>query len=70
MMTWIADADLSPRMQRSRLNATSAVFDHLDDPRMKSALARYFANREPAIAKLEAFTASRSDAAGRPASGC
>jgi hypothetical protein len=43
---------------------------HLDDPLMKSALARLFTNIEPAIAKLETFgPISRSGAAGSPASG-
>ena len=62
-MAWIADADLSSWMQRSRLNATSAARDHLDDPRMQSALARLFANIEPAIAKLATFMAEIPQAA-------
>jgi hypothetical protein len=44
-------------MQRSRLNATSAISQHLDDPLMKSALSRWSANVEHAIASLEAFMA-------------
>jgi hypothetical protein len=56
-MAWFADPDVSSWMQRSRLNATSAVLGHLDDPLMKSALARLFTNVEPAIAKLETFMA-------------
>ena len=56
-IAWTADRDLFSWMQRSRLNATSGIRDYLDDPQMKSALARLFANIEPAIAKLEAFTA-------------
>ena len=35
----------------------AGIRDHLDDPQMKSALARLFANVEPAIAKLETFMA-------------
>ncbi len=56
-LAWTADADLYSWMQRSRLNATSSISDYLDDPLMKAALARWFANVEPAIARLETFTA-------------
>ena len=61
-MAWVADAELSSWMQRSRLNATSAVRDHLDDPQMQSALTRLFTNIEPAIAQLGTFMAKGSDA--------
>jgi cation diffusion facilitator CzcD-associated flavoprotein CzcO len=47
---------------RSRLNATQALSDHLDDPLMKSALTRLFVNIEPAIAKLGTFMADSNDA--------
>jgi len=50
-------ADLSSWRQRSRLNAARGISDHLDDPQMHVALARLFANIEPAIAKLETFAA-------------
>jgi NAD(P)-binding Rossmann-like domain len=56
-VVWAGDPDLSSWMQRSRLNATCAVRDHLDDPLMKSGLARLFTNIEPAIAKLETLMA-------------
>ena len=56
-MAWFADPDLSSWMQRSRLNASRGVRDHLDDPLMKSALERLFTSIEPAIAKLETFMA-------------
>jgi hypothetical protein len=61
-MVWAADPDLSSWLQRSRLNATHGIRDHLDDPQMKSALARLFTNIGPAIAKLETFTAEIPDA--------
>jgi len=51
-------------MQRSRLNGAAGISDHLDDPQMQSALARLFANIEPAIAKLATFTAEISPAGG------
>ncbi len=56
-IAWASDPELSPWMQRSRLNATSAIRDHLDDPVVKSALNRMFTNIEPAIARLETFLA-------------
>jgi hypothetical protein len=56
-VAWQAEPDLSSWMQRSRLNGTSAVREHVDDPLMKSALSRLFANIEAAIASLEAFMA-------------
>ena len=54
---WLADADLSSWMEGARLNAARGIGDHLTDPRMKSALARMFANAEPAVAKLETLQA-------------
>jgi NAD(P)-binding Rossmann-like domain len=63
-LAWTADPDLFSWMQRSRLNASAGIRDHLDDPQMQSALARLFANVEPAIAKLATFTAEISPAGG------
>jgi NAD(P)-binding Rossmann-like domain len=54
---WATDPDVSSWMQRSRLNATRGLADHQDDPQMKSALTRLFANIEPAINKLEKLIA-------------
>jgi hypothetical protein len=42
---------------RRRLNATSAIGEHLDDPQLASAVTRWLANVEPALAKLETFMA-------------
>ena len=61
---WATDPDLSAWMQRSRLNATSGMADHHDDPQLKSALARYVTNIEPAIAKLETLTAAAGGGRG------
>ena len=61
-IAWVADPDVSSWMQRSRLNATQALSDHLDDPLMKSALTRLFVNIEPAIAKLGVFMGKSNDA--------
>jgi hypothetical protein len=56
-ITWTADSDVHSWMQRSRLNATCGMADHHDDPLMKAALGRLFTSIEPAIRKLDAFTA-------------
>jgi len=63
-LAWTADGDLTSWMQRSRLNATCGLRDYLDDPLMKSALGRLFATIEPAIARLETFTAEIQPASG------
>jgi len=55
LATWLGDADLSAWMEGARLNAARGIGDHHADPRMKSALARMFANAEPAVTKLETF---------------
>jgi len=44
-------------MDAARLNAARGIGAHLTDPRMQSALARMFANAEPAVKKLEKFQA-------------
>lgn len=62
LATWLGDADLSAWMERARLNAARGISDHHADPRMKSALARMFANAGPAVTRLEAFQAQ----AGQP----
>jgi hypothetical protein len=68
-IAWTSDADLSRWMDRARLNAICAVRAHLDEPLMKAALGRLFASIEPAIAKLEAFTAAAdAHAAAEPRS--
>jgi NAD(P)-binding Rossmann-like domain len=66
-LAWTADADVYSWMQRSRLNATNGIGNYLDDPLMKSALARWFANVEPAIARLETLTAEISGPGSGPA---
>jgi hypothetical protein len=62
LATWLGDADLSAWMEGARLNATRGIGDHLTDPRMKSALARLFANADPAVQKLETFQAQAQQA--------
>ena len=68
-VAWSADPDLSSWLRRSRLNGSHTLRDHLDDPQMKSALTRLFANIEPALAKLETFSAEIPQSAmGTPSS--
>jgi NAD(P)-binding Rossmann-like domain len=60
-IAWASAPDVSAWMQRSRLNATSGLADHHDDPQLKSALARYLTNIEPAISRLETLIAGMGD---------
>ena len=62
LTAWLGDADLSAWMEQARLNAARGIGAHHADPRMKSALARMFANAGPAVTKLQAFQAQ----AGQP----
>jgi hypothetical protein len=52
---WLRDRDMTRWLDRSRLNAASGIRDHLTEPRMTSALDRYFTNTERAIMNLDAF---------------
>ena len=56
--TWMSDPEVSAWMARSRLNAARGLADHMDDPLMQDALARFVANAEPATANLERLSAS------------
>ncbi len=51
-MAWFAEPDVMAWMERSRLNAARGLADHVGDPRMEEALARFAANGEPAIVNL------------------
>jgi hypothetical protein len=44
-------------LERSRLNVARGIDAHLTEPQMQAALARYIANSEQAIDKLESFLA-------------
>ena len=52
-VTWQTDPDIAAWMERSRLNLARGIREHLDDPRMQSALGLYTANVERALANLE-----------------
>ena len=52
-----AEPDLMAWIERSRLNLTRGMADHMSDPRMQSATARLAANMEPALKKAEQLLA-------------
>ena len=54
---WLDQPDLMGWLERSRLNLTRGLADRAADPEMQPALARLFANREPAINNLERLLA-------------
>ena len=54
---WMADPEVQGWMERSRLNAARGIADHLTDPEMQSALARYMTNAEPSVANLDKLIA-------------
>jgi hypothetical protein len=54
---WGAEPDLVAWMEASRLDAARGIGDHLSEPRMQSALARYGANFETGHANLEKLMA-------------
>ncbi len=55
---WMGDAELSAWMANARLNAVRNMDDYMSDPTMRSALARWGANIEPALVNLERLVAS------------
>jgi hypothetical protein len=50
---WNSDPDLSAWLERSRLNASRGLGEHMGEPQMQSALARYFEYEKPAIDNLD-----------------
>jgi hypothetical protein len=50
---WLGEPDVGAWLEASRLNAARGIRDHLAEPKVQAALARYAANTEPAIANLE-----------------
>jgi hypothetical protein len=51
--TWGSEPDLAAWLQHCRLDAARGLADHMTDPAVQTALGRYAANAEPAIANLE-----------------
>jgi hypothetical protein len=56
-MSWFEEPDLLAWMERSRLDVARGVNAHLAEPQTQAALARFLANLEPAVEKLESFLA-------------
>jgi hypothetical protein len=54
-MTWFEEPDLLAWMERSRLDVARGINAHLSEPQTQAALARFLANLEPAVEKLESF---------------
>jgi hypothetical protein len=54
-LAWNAEPDVSTWLDGARLNAVSALNDHVGDPDVQVALERYITNIEPALANLEKF---------------
>jgi hypothetical protein len=52
-----AEPDLMAWIERSRLSNTRGMGEHLSDPRMQSAMARWAVNMEPALKKADRFLA-------------
>jgi len=56
-MTWFEEPDLLAWMERSRLDVARGINAHLAEPQTQAAVARFLANLEPAVEKLESFLA-------------
>ena len=52
-----AEPDLMAWIQRSRLNITRGMNEHMGDPRMQSAMTRWAVNIEPALRQADEFLA-------------
>jgi len=55
--TWGSEPDLVAWLQHCRLDAARGLADNMADPHVQTALGRYAANAEPAIANLEKLRA-------------
>jgi hypothetical protein len=55
--TQSAEPDLMAWSERSRLSVTRGMADHMSDPGVQSAMARWAANMEPALANAERLLA-------------
>jgi hypothetical protein len=61
-MTWSQEPDIVAWLEGSRLNVARGIDTHMTEPQMQSALARYVANNERAIDKLEGFLVQTAQA--------
>jgi hypothetical protein len=53
---WNSDTDLGAWLESSRLNAARGIAEHMAEPQMQTALARYLEYSEPAIENLDRLT--------------
>jgi hypothetical protein len=53
---WNSEPDLGAWLESSRLNASRGIAEHMADPQMQSALARYFEYLAPAIENIDRLT--------------
>ncbi len=54
---WLREPDIAGWIERSRLNASRGIGDHMSEPQVQSALGRLLANSRPAIGNLKSFLA-------------
>ncbi|HXC77373.1 MAG TPA: NAD(P)-binding protein [Candidatus Acidoferrum sp.] len=54
---WLREPDLAAWMERSRLNGSRGISEHMSDPQVQSAFGRLLANSKPAIDNLKGFLA-------------
>src|SRR4029077_15319996 len=54
---WLREPDLAAWMERSRLNASRGVGEHMSDPQVQSAFGRLLVNSKSATDNLKGFLA-------------
>ena len=54
---WNNHPDMGAWLERSRLNASRGIADHLAEPQMQSALTRYLEYEEPAMENIDRLIA-------------
>jgi hypothetical protein len=58
--TWNNDFDVGAWLESSRLNISRGLAEHMAEPQMQSALARYVEYSEPAIENLDRLMVRRT----------
>jgi hypothetical protein len=54
---WLREPDVAAWLERSRLNGSRGIGEHMSDPRVQSAFGRLLENGRPAIDNLKRFVA-------------
>jgi hypothetical protein len=52
---WLREPDVAAWMERSRLNGSRGIGEHMSDPQVQSAFGRLLANSKSAIDNLKSF---------------